>query len=287
MLKRILREPLLHFLLLGALLFAVYGWMGGEAPRPPNEIVVDAAQVESLRSQFQRAWRRPPTAPELQGLVESWLREEIFFREGLALGLDQGDPIVRRRVAQKMDFISEGLGSAPPDEAEIEAWYEAHAGRYRVDPVYTLRQVYFDPGRYEDEWAGAVAAAQALLAAGDVPEPAAGSLLPGVLTGAPAREVDRLFGSVFVEALADAPRGRWHGPVRSGYGVHLVFVEERTAGRTPDLSEVRDAVERDLVASRREAANDALYRGLRERYTVRYEGLPAPVADDGSTPGTP
>jgi len=286
MLKRILREPLLHFLILGGLLFFAYGRVGGQSPPPPDEIVIDAARVEALRKQFERTWQRPPTAQELSGLVDSWLREEIFFREGMALGLDQGDPIVRRRIAQKMDFISEGLLVEAPNEAELQAWFGKHAERYRIDPVYTLRQVYFDPGRFDDEWAGAVAAARAALTSGADPEPVGGALLPGGLEAAPAREVSRVFGQQFTDALAEAPVGRWDGPVQSGFGVHLVRVEERVPGRIPPLDAVRDLVESDYLAQRRQEANDALFASLRERYRVRYEDTPAPSATAGSGAGT-
>jgi hypothetical protein len=282
MLKRILREPLLHFLVLGLLLFVVYDRMGVTAPPPPDEIVIDTARVETLQGQFERTWQRPPTARELNGLIESWLREEIFYREGLALGLDEGDPVVRRRIAQKMDFISEGLMVAPPAEDELETWFAENAGAYRVDPVYTLRQVYFDPGRFDGEWAGAADAARAMLASGTEPEPVGGALLPETLNDAPLREVGRQFGQRFADQLTDAPVGRWFGPVQSGFGVHLVKVERRTPGRIPTLAEVRDEVERDYLAQRREAANDALYESLRAQYTVRFEGVTAPDAASGS-----
>lgn len=286
MLKRILREPLLHFLLLGGLLFLAYGWLGGTAPAPPDEIVIDAARVETLENQFERTWQRPPTARERQGLIDSWLREEIFYREGLALGLDQGDPVVRRRIAQKMDFISEGLMVEPPDDAELQAWFTDNAERYRVDPVFTLRQVYYDPGRFDDEWAGAVAAARAELESEGEPEPVGGLLLPAALDDAPAREVSRVFGRAFTETLTEAPIGRWYGPVRSGFGVHLVKVDDRIDGRVPELAEVRDEAERDYLVERREEANDALYESLRNRYSVRYDGVPAPAtgAEPGSEP---
>jgi hypothetical protein len=284
MLKRILREPLLHFLVLGALLFFAYGWVGGQSPPSPDEIVIDTARVETLRNQFERTWQRPPTAPELRGLVDSWVREEIFYREGLALGLDEGDPVVRRRIAQKMDFISEGLLVEAPDESELAAWFADNAERYRVDPVFSLRQVYYDPGRFDDEWAGAVAAARAALESGAEPEPVGGALLPGALADAPAREVSRVFGQVFTEALGEAPVGRWHGPVRSGFGVHLVRIDERIPGRLPELAEVRDEAERDYLAQRRAEANDALYETLRARYSVRYDGVPAVAAESGQEP---
>ena len=284
MLKRILREPLLHFLLLGVLLFFAYGWFGGNAPPPPDEIVIDAARVEALQNQFERTWNRPPTPGERQGLIDSWLREEIFYREGLALGLDQGDPVVRRRIAQKMDFISEGLMVTAPEDSELEAWFTDNAERYRVDPVFSLRQVYYDPGRFDDEWAGAVVAARAALESGADPEPVGGAMLPGALADAPAREVSRVFGQVFTEALGEAPVGRWYGPVRSGFGVHLVWIVERIPGRVPELAEVRDEAERDYLAQRREVANDALYESLKARYTVRYEAAATTDAPNGSGP---
>ena len=219
MLKRILREPLLHFLLLGILLFFAYGWLGGKAPPPPDEIVIDAGRVETLSNQFERTWQRPPTAREQQGLIDSWLREEIFYREGLALGLDRGDPVVRRRIAQKMDFISEGLMVVTPEEGELESWFAENAERYRVDPVFSMRQV----------------EARLVLESRAEPEPVGGALLPGGLANAPAREVSRVFGQAFTAALTDAPLGRWFGPVRSGFGVHLVRVDERIEGRIPTL----------------------------------------------------
>lgn len=282
MIKRILREPLLHFLILGGLLFLAYDQLGGDAPPRPDEIVIDAARIEMLQKQFERTWQRSPTSSELDGLIDSWLREEIFYREGLALGLDQGDPVVRRRIAQKMDFISEGLLVEPPDEPALQSWFEEHAERYRVDPIFTVQQVYYDPGRFDDEWAGAVAAARAALASGTEPEPVGGTLLPAALADASAREVSRIFGTDFTNTLADAPVDRWHGPVQSGFGVHLVRVEERIPGRVPALAEVRDEVERDFLAQRRDAANDVMYESLKSRYTIRYEDVTAPVAPDGS-----
>jgi hypothetical protein len=284
MLKKVLTEPLVHFLVLGALLFYAYDWLGGETAPPPDEIVVDDARVETLKNQFERSWQRPPSSQELDGLVDSWLREEIFYREGLALGLDQGDPVVRRRIAQKMDFISEGLLVEAPDEETLRAWFEENSDRYRVDPVYSLKQVYFDPGRFDDDWAGAVAAANALLESGDEPEPAAGSLLPATMERAPAREVSRVFGMTFTESLALAPVGKWHGPVPSGYGAHLVLVTGREAGRVAPFESVRQRVESDYLAQRREEANDALYESLRARYTIRYEDAGTPGGATGQRP---
>jgi hypothetical protein len=123
--RRILREPLLHFLLLGALLFWLYGALNGGAPGAPGEIVVDRARVESLAAQFQRTWQRPPAAEEMQGMIDAWVREEVLYREGMALRLDRDDPVVRRRVAQKLAFMADAQKSVEASEAELQAWLDA------------------------------------------------------------------------------------------------------------------------------------------------------------------
>lgn len=145
--RRLLREPLLHFAVLGMGLFVLYGVLRGGTGDAPDEIVVDRARLASLEAQFERVWQRAPTPAERDGLVATWVREEILYREGVAMGMDRDDPIVRRRIAQKMDFLADGQAPAEPSEAELQAWLDAHPDAYRIEPVYTLRQLYFDPGR--------------------------------------------------------------------------------------------------------------------------------------------
>jgi len=275
--RRLLREPLLQFAVLGALLFALYGALQRGAPAAPDEIVVERARLAHLEAQFARVWRRPPTAEERDGLVASWVREEILYREGVALGMDRDDPIVRRRIAQKMDFLAGGQAPSEPGEAELHSWLDTHPRDYRIEPTYTLRQLYFDPGRRGARLEQDLAAARLALEHGT---PVAGdtSLLPDALDAAPAAEVVRVFGSDFTRALDELPVGGWQGPVRSGYGLHLVELRERTPGRAATLAEVRPAVERDWLRARAEEANAAFYRSLRARYTVRVEAE-APAGD--------
>ena len=138
-LSRLLREPLLHFFLLGAALFALYGWLNVGGPGAANEIVVSRGQVTSLRAQFERVWQRSPTAEEMRGLIDSWVREEIYYREGLAMGLDRDDPVVRRRIGQKVQFIIDGAIPPPPTDAQLQAWLDSHAAKYRSEGRYTVR----------------------------------------------------------------------------------------------------------------------------------------------------
>lgn len=244
-LRRLLREPLLHFLLLGGLLFAVYAWIG-ERDTPNATIVVDQGRVAALSAQFERLWHRAPTSTELQGLIDAWVREEILYREGLAAGVDRNDDIVRRRVVQKMRFLAETAVARVPTEAELEAWWRAHPQDYRVPPTYTLQQEYLDaqPGT---------------------------SMLPSRLVGASTADVARTFGTDFSDALTGLPTGTWSQPIRSGFGLHRVLIEARTAGGVAPLSDVRAAVERDFLAARTRQVEDEFYASARRRYTVEID----------------
>ncbi|MDX1381007.1 MAG: peptidylprolyl isomerase [Xanthomonadales bacterium] len=282
--NRWLREPLLHFLAAGALLFVLFYALNDGAGAAPGEITVDAQRQQALATQFRRTWNRPPTREELDGLVEAWVNEEILYREGLAMGLEQEDPIVRRRVAQKMQFISEDLAaSAPPGDEELQAWLEQHADDYQLPPVLSFRQLYFDPERHEN-LEDVVTRTRATLTAGQMAAAGDPTLLPETLDDTPLPQVARIFGETFASELLDAPEGQWSGPVDSAYGVHLVLVEERTPARAPTLDEVRQAVERDLLAARREQAEQALLDALRQQYTVTRE--PWPPAEGGKDDGT-
>ena len=203
---KLLREPLVHFLLLGALLFGTYTWLHRGQTQAPNEIVVSRGQLESLQAQFERVWQRPPTSQELQGLVDTWVREEIFYREGMAMGLDRDDPVVRRRIAQKIEFIIDAAAPATPTTEELQSWLDAHRDKYFAEPTYSLRQVYFDPTRHAAKLEPVVAAARAALARGDS-SVGDSTMLPSILDG-PATEVVRAFGSDFERRVAQLAH-RW------------------------------------------------------------------------------
>ena len=276
--KRLIREPLVHFFLLGAALFALYGWLNREGFNAPDEIVVSSGQIRNLREQFERVWQRAPTQEELRGLIDGWVREEIFYREALAMGLDRDDPVVRRRMTQKVQFIIDGATPAAPTTEELQAWLDEHPEKYAVEPTYSLRQIYFDPGRPKSDLEVDLAAARRALDRG---QPVAGdsSMLPSTLTAASASEVVRTFGSYFERELRGLQVGSWQGPLRSGFGLHFVELTARTAGRNATLEEVRTAVERDLLHARTQEANAAAYDRLRANYAVRIEGGDLAVAE--------
>ena len=283
-LKALLKEPLTHFFAIGLVIFALYAYLDRGDSSNPGDIVVDEARVDSLIRQFQKAWQRPPTRPELRGLVDAWIREEILYREGLALRLDEDDPIVRRRIAQKMDFITDVLVPAEPTDEELQEWLDSHPEAYRMPPEYSLLQKYFDPGRHGDGLDGLIDRSLAALATGPADDVAGDTtLLPYRMADVSANQVARVFGEEFADALADLPVGRWSGPVSSAYGLHLVYLEYSEPGREPALDEVRAAVERDLMNDRSKQANEAYYELLREKYNVRVaDGLGLAADDRGS-----
>lgn len=277
-LRRLSREPLLHFLILGAMLFGVYGWLNREGFAGSNEIVVSRVQTANLRAQFERVWQRQPTKPELAGLIDNWVREEVFYREALTMGLDRDDPVVRRRLQQKVEFILDSAVPEAPTARELQEWLDKHPDAYRIEGKYTLRQVYFDPARHGATLVGDMDRALRELNSGR-PVNGDATMLPAEMS-ADATEIARTFGKEFEASLHALPLGTWQGPVRSGFGLHLVRLTERAPPRTPNLDEVRAAVERDVMHQRTQEASEAVYKRLLTNYRVRIESG-APASTDG------
>lgn len=270
--RTLLHQPLFHFFALGAGLFVLYGFLNGDSGPAPDEIVVDENRITALAAGFERTWQRPPQPQELDRLIDNWVREEVLFREGLALGLDRGDPVVRRRIAQKIEFMADG-GVRPPTEEELEEWLAQYSDRYRVPPRYSFEQRFYDPQRYGEQLEETLRSALAALRAGNAEGiPADVSLLPAGLELSTKAQIARSFGTAFASDLAQQPPGDWVGPIESSFGVHLVRVDNVEGGYLPDLDDVRVAVERDLMQARTDAVKVAFYQALRDRYTVRIEG---------------
>ena len=277
---RLLREPLLHFFLGGAVLFGVYGWLHGGRSNSPTEVVVSRGQVQSLQLQFERVWQRPATSDELQGLIDGWVKEEIFYREGIAMALDRDDPVVRRRVGQKLEFILDSAAPASPTDAELQSWLDAHPADYQTEPTYSLRQVFFNPARHGDALGVDIATARRALESGKAIEGDT-TLLPYEMNAARATDVARVFGDEFLVGLGTTAIGGWHGPVQSDFGVHLVELIERRDGGRAALNDVRAQVERDLLHARTEDAKAAVYERLRANYSVRIDDTGIPLSPGG------
>jgi hypothetical protein len=270
LLGKLIREPLLHFLLIGLLLFVLFNVVSGGRGGADRRIVVNDAMVGSIVQRYRSTWQRPPTPSELRGLIDSQVREEILFREGVAMGLDRDDPVIRRRVQQKLDVIAEeSQARSAPSEADLAEYLGKHAERYARPAVVGFDQVMFDPVRRRANLDADLAGALARLRAGAKPDTVGdSSLLPANSTAIPADRLARDFGEDFAGYVLALPVGDWSGPVSSGYGVHLVRVNSKTPGRPATLDEVRTAVERDWENDRRVRANADYYARLRRKYDV-------------------
>ncbi len=276
-LGRCLREPLFHFLLLGAAIFGLNAWL--QDPRSDDEAVIEvtSVDVERLRGLWERQWHRAPTEEELRGLVENQVREEIFSREAVKMGLDHDDSVVRRRLAQKMEFLTEDLFRLEdPSNEDLQQFLEEHADRYVEPARVSLRHVYFSPDRRGKDTERDVRKVLAVLknhpkSADRLHEMGDPFMLQHVHSRLSRRELSRIFGHDFVEAVSRLPVGRWTGPVASGYGLHAVRVDGRTEARQRALGEVREKVLEDYRQARREEANRAFYARLRERYRIEID----------------
>jgi len=298
--RRLLREPTLHFLALGAVLFALHPLLTptapdatpATAPAPTPEVVVGAAKVQGLIEGWQQAWQRAPTREELDQLVEEEVRAEILAREAVALGLDRDDEVIRGILRDKMEFLAENSASiGEPADADLRAVYAANPARFGGRLVLSFSQI---PVRPESGDGDAGSEARELLTrlrAGaaeppELPPEGDGSGLPRDLGGMPEADVASMFGRDFTQALLDLPLGRWAGPISSAYGTHLVRVGERAQQEPVPFEEVRDSLREEWHAARAQELRDRAYRAIRERYRIVIES-PPPVATAAARPAVP
>ncbi|MBY5505730.1 peptidyl-prolyl cis-trans isomerase [Rhizobium leguminosarum] len=272
-----MREPLVHFLLLALLIFAAYGAIGTDAKDGPDSIVVTAPKIEQMAILFTKTWQRSPTAEELKGLIDDYVKEEILVRQALALGLDEDDTVVRRRLRQKMEFLNvadaDALGAT---DAELEAYLAANPRAFDVDAKLAFQQSFLNPERRGETVArDATSNLQVLLTNPAVDYTSLGdaTMLPSDLPLTDKTSIAQTFGMDFAEALDKAPVGQWTGPVLSSFGFHLVRVVERKPGRVPSLDEVRDAVTREWINAKRRELDDLRFAELLKGYVVRIESL--------------
>lgn len=272
MIKRILREPLAHFLVLGALIFAMNAWRGkdGRETSSKDRIEVTVGTLAWLGEGFAKQWHRAPDEAELRGLVNDHIREEVLYREALALGLDRNDTIVRRRMAQKMEFLSQDIAaSVEPNEAELRRYFTENTAKYAEAARVSFRQVYFSKDKRGDKLAAdAKAALEALAKGGDEETMGDPSLLPHEFENAHSNEITASFGDGFAEELKDMPTGEWRGPVASSFGLHLLRVSGRAEIQAVAFESVRDAVLRDFSEERRRQANLDFIARLKQRYEI-------------------
>src|SRR5947209_14547639 len=274
--QKVLREPLLHFLLLGTAIFGGYNLLSPNSRDEPGKIIISEGQIAAMAEGFTRTWRRPPTREEIDGLINDGVQEEVYCREAMALGLDKDDTIIRRRLRQKLDFVTADVAAlAEPTDDDLNAYLKTHADTFRVQRQFTFSQVYLNPERHGENLVKDTAELLARLRqAGDkanLSELGDSFLLEHSFQLLPSSEIVKQFGEKFAAKLSELSPGQWEGPIESGYGVHLVRISERTEGRLLALAEVRDAVRRDWANTRRLESNEKFFAELLKRYVVIIE----------------
>ena len=275
---KLLREPLTHFLLIGAAIYLAFGLLNEPTENlQDHSLVVDAGEIEWMATSWYQRWNRMPTAKELDGLIQQYVRETILYREALSMGLDRDDVVIRRRLAQKLEFLAQDLATlTPPSDTELQAYFVEHQDRYGEPARYTFTQIYFDPDKRGDETLADAHAAKATLvsqpdAVGDLDGLGDNFMLQSYYPEYPPMEIRKLFGGGFAESVTGLSPGEWHGPILSGYGTHLVYVHGILEPPEPDFETVRPQVQQDWEAGRRESMNAEFYARLRERYDIVIE----------------
>ena len=290
--KRLLREPLLHFLVLGAVLFGIYSYLnrGRGGVEPSKQILVSMDDLRVMEAYFETQWHRPPTAQEFQAMVEDKVREEVLYREGLVMGLDKDDTIVKRRMAQKMQFLAEDVAAAhEPSSAELKAWFDKNKDKFALPSRYSFRHLYFSPDKRGKN--AQQDAANALAKISGQPQNSALAASTGdsfmfqdYYGDRTPSAIAKEFGPQFAVALEKLKPGSWQGPVESGYGWHLVFVDTVIPGRIPAFEEIELEVKTAWLGEQKATAWQKAYAEMRAKYTVM---LPAAPSEAAKTPGTP
>ena len=278
MISRLLREPLLQFLALGAILFVFYALVDKRGTEAPEKIVVSASRIANLADGFERTWRRQPSKEELQNLIEDYVRDEVFYRAGRAAGLDRDDVVIRRRVRQKMEFLAEEISVPEPSEGELAAFLATNPDRFRTEDRLTFHHVFLSPARRADTIDQDLKQVGTAISGAATPEDAVELGDPFVLGAefhsVSPRDVAGTFGDGFARRIFSVEQGRWQGPIASTFGQHFVFVTDRNKGSVPPLDAVRAAVVREWTNARRSELEQKLYRSLRDRYEISVEGEP-------------
>ena len=271
--KRWLREPLFHFMLIGLALFIAYSLIAPRAPRTSsNRIELTTDDLNQLQMSWAAQWQRPPTPDEMRGLIDERVRQEILFREGIALGLDQGDEIIKRRVAQKMEFLAEDVSTvSAPTSADLRAWFDKNSARFTLPGLVTFRHLYFSPDTRGQKAKDDAARALDKLSGNSAATPVAGDrfMFQDYYADNSQEQVAKVFGSQFAESIFKLKSGAWQGPIESGLGWHLVRIEALTPGRVPAFEEVDSAqLKSEWLSDQRAESKRQSFEVMKKRYEV-------------------
>ena len=265
---RIIREPISLFVILGLLLFIVYNRTTTYYDQKNKQITVTEAQIQLLKETFAKTWNREPTEEELEAQIENLIKDEIYYKEAVDLGLDRSDIAVKRRLRQIMEMMMDDMATVYPSEDQLKTYLSENQDKFRRDPYISFRHIYFSSENRET----ALDVLGKLKDTLPVDERSFDglALIPNEFSEESYRSVERLFGKSFTEEVFTLKPGIWQGPVESAYGYHLVYISELTEGFVPELSEIWDQVEREWSVEKRTQVKDQQYQKIRERYTISF-----------------
>ena len=263
-----LREPLFHFFIVGLFIFAAYYLVRGNNQPAADIITVTPERISQLGAGFSAVWKRKPSDKELKKLIEDYVREEVYYRDALALGLDSNDTIVRRRLRQKMEFLANsGAYLLKPEQEELESFYKTNSKLYRREPRIAFEQIFLgsNPSTTDiDRWLNSLHSGQTS-ESGSIGQ---STLLPAQLSLSPRVAIDGVFGKEFFDQLLNLPVNSWSGPVKSSYGTHLVRLKKRTKAEQPELEKIRSTVLRDWKREKETELRNMDYEKRRAKYVL-------------------
>lgn len=272
MMKKWLREPFLIFLILGLFFYVISYQVAQTKSEDNKQIVISPLQVEQLYTQFEQTWNRAPRPEEIGGLVNAYVREEIYYREALALGLNQNDDQIRKRMSMKLDLLLNDMTTPTmPSDQVLSTYVNENPELFRTNTIVSFEQVYLNPDKHKNIAQDAAQALEQLRQGADSETLGDVTMLGYFFNKNSQSDIARQFGEAFASEISELPVGDWSGPYRSGMGLHLVKIHERIDGRIPDLSEIRPTVEREWMVMRSRQLKDAAYKKLRENYEVVIE----------------
>ena len=277
-LKKLVREPLVHFLLIGAGIYGLYGIFGSSLEgEDERTIIVSAGEIKARSDQWSKQRERPPTEEELDGLINDYVRTQVLYREAIAMGLENGDAVIERRLAQRLKQLVQSLiAPEEPSEDELRTWFEENEKKFTQPDLYSLIHLYFSPDKRGAATADdAEAALATLVSLGEIPTDFASygdRLLPqNYYADQTEAAISRVFGQGFVEQVIKLEPGAWHGPVISGYGIHLVYLTEVTRASAPEFSEFAEQAKEMWTAEKGRELNERFIENLIEGYEVTIE----------------
>ena len=278
---RLFTEPLVQFLIIGACIYGAFALFGTpEEDFRDTRVHVDSARINAFISEWESRWNRPPTRDEINGLIESYIKEDVLYRQAVAMGLNEDDPITRRRMAQKLEFLTSDLAMmVQPAEGELEKYFNENSEQYRAPDRMTFSQVFFDPDtRGNQTLEDAEKALATLKAAGTPTEESMqvgdGFMLQRDFVSVTRMEAARQMGSGFVDAVMQLEPGAWHGPVLSGYGVHLVYLYSLEKSPPAVFEDVKALVLENWQMETREQFNADFLENLKTRYEIVIDEIP-------------